>query len=386
MNVFKLSLKRCIFLILLVTGCQQSSPEAEHNKAATEPSGHNGEIVIKEEMARRIKIGEPFIANIAEQLNVPGQVKVHEQRMVRVGASITGRIIEIYVQLGDSVEAGEKLARIASPELTQAQLSFMRANSLATLADQAAKRAKLLFASDVISAAELQRRESEAQIARADLSAARDQLRLLGVNNGAMVDLVKHGRILPSIEISAPRSGIVIERNVAQGQVVQPSDLLFTLADLSIVWVVGDVPEQVAQFVERGQDVEILVPALESNSFTGVIIAVADLVNPLTRTVMVWTEVDNPLRKLKPDMLATVHITEQPHEHLVIPDEAVVRESNRDHVFVERASGAYALVPVELGSAVNRLRPVLSGVTAGQRIVVEGAFHLNNERKRAELE
>ncbi|MBK6618281.1 MAG: efflux RND transporter periplasmic adaptor subunit [Nitrosomonas sp.] len=385
MNVFKPSLKRCIFLILLVTGCQQSSPETEHDKTVKEPSGH-GEVVIKEEMARRIKIGEPFVTNIADQLNVPGQVKVHEQRMVRVGASITGRIIEIYVQLGDSVEAGEKLARIASPELTQAQLSFMRANSLATLADQAAKRAKLLFASDVISAAELQRRESEAQIARADLSAAKDQLRLLGIDNGAMLDLVKHGRILPSVEIRAPRSGIVIERNVAQGQVVQPSDLLFTLADLSIVWVIGDVPEQVAQFVKRGQNVEILVPALENSSFAGVIIAVADLVNPLTRTVTVWTEVDNPLRQLKPDMLATVHITEQAHEHLVIPEDAVVRESNRDHVFVEQTSGTYALVPVELGSAINYLRPVLSGVTVGQRIVVEGAFHLNNERKRAELE
>lgn len=262
----------------------------------------------------------------------------------------------------------------------------MRANSLATLADQAAKRAKLLFASDVISAAELQRRESEAQIARADLSAAKDQLRLLGIDNGAMLDLVKHGRILPSVEIRAPRSGIVIERNVAQGQVVQPSDLLFTLADLSIVWVIGDVPEQVAQFVKRGQNVEILVPALENSSFAGVIIAVADLVNPLTRTVTVWTEVDNPLRQLKPDMLATVHITEQAHEHLVIPEDAVVRESNRDHVFVEQTSGTYALVPVELGSAINYLRPVLSGVTVGQRIVVEGAFHLNNERKRAELE
>lgn len=106
MNVFKPSLKRCIFLILLVTGCQQSSPETEHDKTVKEPSGH-GEVVIKEEMARRIKIGEPFVTNIADQLNVPGQVKVHEQRMVRVGASITGRIIEIYVQLGDSVEAGE---------------------------------------------------------------------------------------------------------------------------------------------------------------------------------------------------------------------------------------------------------------------------------------
>lgn len=385
MKVYKITVVFCILLVILTLSCQQSAPEEVEHKTAQVSSGQYG-IAIKEEMMQRIKTGEPFVTNIAEQLNVPGQIKVHEQRMVRVGASITGRIQDVYVQLGDDVETGAKLARIASPELTQAQLSFLRANSLATLADQAAKRARLLFAGDVISAAELQRRESEAQIARADLSAAKDQLSLLGVDDDAMLGLVRHGRILSSVEIKAPRNGTVIERNVAQGQVVQPSDLLFTLADLSVVWVVGDVPEHAAQFVKRGQNVEIMVPALENETFTGVIIAVADTVNPLTRTVMVWTEVDNPLRKLKPDMLATVHITEQPHEHLVVPENAVVRENDQDHVFVEQSDHTYVLVPVELGPAFNRLRPVLSGITASQRIVTEGAFHLNNERKRAELE
>lgn len=382
MNAYKLSL---IFYILLITGCQQSAPEAVSNQTADKPSGHN-EIVVKEERLGRIKIGKAFIADVAEQLSVPGQVKVHEQRMVRVGASITGRINEIYVQLGDNVEAGSKLARISSPELTQAQLALLRTNSLATLASQAAKRARQLFSGDVISAAELQRRESEAQIAQAELSAAKDQLRLLGVDNGAMRNLIRHGRILPSIEIITPKSGAVIERNVAQGQVVQPSELLFTVADLAVVWIVGDVPEHVAQFVKRGQQVEILVPALENESFAGEIIAVADFVNPSTRTVMIRTEVKNPHRKLKPDMLATVHITEQAHQHLVIPEGAVVREDNRDHVFIAKSGDTFTMVPVELGSTINHLRPVYSGVTAGESIVVEGAFHLNNMRNLAELE
>ncbi len=382
MNVYKLSL---IFCILLITACQQSAPEAVSNKTADNPSAPN-EIVIKEEMLGRIKIGKAFIADIAEQLSAPGQVKVHEQRLVRVGSSITGRINEVYVQLGDSVEVGAKLARISSPELTQAQLALLRTNSLAILAGQAAKRARQLFAGDVISVAELQRRESEMQIAQADLSAAKDQLRLLGIDNSAMLDLTRHGRILPSIGIVTSKKGIIIERNVAQGQVVQPSDLLFTVADLSVVWVVGDVPEHVAPFVKRGQQVEILVPALENESFAGEIIAVADFVNPLTRTVTLWTEVENPHRKLKPDMLATVHITEQAHQHLVIPEDAVVRNNNQDHVFIAKSNNTFAMVPVKLGSTINHLRPVYSGVVAGESIVVEGAFHLNNIRKLAELE
>lgn len=380
----------------LLLGCQQDSgpaqPQLQPALAGGTPQTGTVEdddpntIVLRPEMRQWIETGHPFVTDIAEKLHVPGQIKVHEQRLVRVGASFTGRIVDVYVQLGDSVEAGTELARIASPELTQAQLAYLRAHSLAMLAERAAARAKQLFAGDVISAAELQRRESESQVARAELSAAKDQLRLLGVDNGAMNDLVKRGQILPSVMIKAPHSGTIIERNVALGQVVQPSDQLFTLADLSVVWVVGDVPEYTADFVMQGQQVEIRVPALGNISLDGTIIFVADIVNPLTRTVTVRTEVDNPQRKLKPDMLATVHITEHAHAQLVIPVGAVVRENNRDHVFVARDEKHFTLVPVELGEAVNQLRPVHTGLATDQTIVVEGAFHLNNERKRTDQE
>lgn len=374
------------FVTLLVAGCQNEElpdPPEKHVKAEEADSNT---IFIRPDLRQRIKTGKPFFTDIADKLSVPGQIKVHEQKLVRVGASFTGRIVEVYVQLGDNVEAGAKLARIASPELTQAQLAYLRANSLAVLAKRAAVRAKQLFAGDVISAAELQRRESELQVSNAELSAAKDQLRLMGVDNGAISDLTKHGQILPSVEITAPSSGTVIERNVALGQVVQPSDQLFTLADLSVLWVVGDVPEHAAHFVEQGQRVEIRVPALGDTYFDGTIIFVADIVNPLTRTVMVRTEVDNSERRLRPDMLATVHIAEHARERLVIPEGAVVREHNHDHVFVAREDGGFTLTSVELDESINQLRPVLDGLTPDQLIIVEGAFHLNNERKRTDLE
>jgi cobalt-zinc-cadmium efflux system membrane fusion protein len=379
-----------MLVIILIAGCQGERIQGATESAADEPAVTEtrdpATIFLLPEMRQWIKVGKPFNANIADKLNVPGQIKVHEQKLVRVGASITGRIVEVFVQLGDNVEAGTKLARIASPELTQAQLSYLRAHSLAMLAERAAERAKQLFAGDVISAAELQRRESELQVSRAELSAAKDQLRLLGMDNGAMNDLIKRGQILPSVAIAAPRSGTIIERNVALGQVVQPSDQLFTLADLSVVWVVGDVPEYTADLVNQGQNVEIRVPALGNISLEGVIIFVADVVNPLTRTVKVRTEVSNAERRLKPDMLATVHIAEHPRQHLVIPEDAVVREDNRDHVFIVRGDNRFTLVPVELGEKINQLRPVYAGLNPDQLIVVDGAFHLNNERKRADLE
>ena len=255
------------------------------------------------------------------------------------------------------------------------------------MTEKSAERAHHLRAADVLPMAEVERRVSELEISRAELEAAKDQLRLLGMDSDTLKALAKHGHILPSIVIKATRNGVVIGRNVIVGQVVQPSDQLFQLADLSSVWVVGDVPEQIARDVKVGQHVEIHVPALgDEISFDGLIIFVADTLNPLTRTVMVRTMVENSSRKLKPDMLATMHIVDNPTKSLVVPISAVVREANRDYIFLSQGNNQFLRIPVELGPEVADMRPVVKGVSLGQKIVVDGAFHLDNERKLAELE
>lgn len=391
MNV-KASIARflSLFALFVLVACdnkEQVSPQVDETAQSEEVEVTDlNSIVIKPEMMQRVKIGKPMVIDIADRIKVPSQIEIDEQKLVRIGANVTGRIVEVLAMLGDEVIAWSVLAKIAGPELTQAQLAFLRSHSVMQLAQRAAERAEQLYAADVIGAAELQRRESEFQVSRAEFSAAKDQLRILGIDDKALNDLLKRGNILPSVPITTPMSGTVVERNVAIGQVVQPSDKLFTVADLTTVWATGDVPEHIARHVMQGQHVEIQVPALGDISFDGVIIFVADTVNPLTRTVMVRTEVENPERKLKPSMLAKMHITENPHKSLVVPESAVVRDANIDYVFVDQGENRFLRVPVELAQEVNRMRPVLKGLTAERNIILEGAFHLDNERKLAELE
>jgi cobalt-zinc-cadmium efflux system membrane fusion protein len=177
-----------------------------------------------------------------------------------------------------------------------------------------------------------------------------------------------------------------VDRKVAKGQVVQPADALYTVADLSRVWVIAQVPEAESTQVKAGQQVQIEVPALGNGPLTGKLIYVGDTVNPETRTVMVRTELENPKRELKPAMLATMLIQARPQERLVLPSAAVVREDNADFVFVSLGEKKFRLTSVKLGPEQNGRRVVESGLQAGDQVVVEGAFHLNNERKRAELE
>lgn len=337
-------------------------------------------------MAERFQVAAVEHKDLEPIQEVAGRIEANDRQVTRIGASVTGRVTEVLAEIGGRVHAGQALARVASPELSQAQMAYLRANSAATLSDRAVERARQLFQADVIGSAELHRREAELALARAEQRAAHDQLRLMGIPSEAIERLLSQGAVHPYANVVSTQSGVVIERKVSNGQVAQPGDPLFTVADLSNVWVVGDLPEQIARSVQVGQRVDIDVPALGGRKLSGKIVYVGDTVSPETRTVPIRTQVDNIGRDLKPQMLATMRIRGEAVQTLVVSTDAVVRENDKDHVFVKTGDNTFRLTPVELGSVVGIWRPVSKGLQAGTEIVVGGAFHMNNERKRAELE
>jgi len=332
-----------------------------------------------------IKVTSAGNTQVADVLRVAGKVDFDQTRVTRIGATVTGRVIEIQAHLGQQVRVGDSLAVINSTELGEAQLSYLKARAQADLQARSVERARQLFAADVIGKAELQRRESELSIASAEQRGAADQLRVLGMSSAAINRLGTTGAINSVTSVASTMAGTVVERQVAQGQVVQPADALYVVADLSRVWVTAEVPEQQGALVKAGQTVDIDVPALGSR-LTGKLIYVADTVNPETRTITVRSMVDNASRQLKPAMLATMLIQAAPVERVVVPSQAVVRDGDADNVFVEVGKGQFRLTPVRLGPDMDGKRAVLSGLKPEQPILVEGAFHLNNERKRKELE
>jgi cobalt-zinc-cadmium efflux system membrane fusion protein len=367
---------------LIFAGCGEAD-KAEPTRAAA-PADPNL-VSAGENLTRIIQLGEVTSVELSDMLRVAGQVDFDEQRITRIGATVTGRISELQAMLGQQVKVGQTLAVLNSTELGAAQLSYMKARAQAQLNQRSVERARQLLDADVIGSAELQRRESELAISQSEQRAAADQLRVLGVSQRALDKLTETGAINSVSPVVATMAGTVVERKVTQGQVVQPSEVLFSIADLSRVWVEAEVPEQQAGQVQAGQNIQVEIPSL-GQQLTAKLIYIADIVDPVTRTVTVRSELDNSDRSLKPAMLATVLIETRPTRRLALPGKAVVRESDSDQVFVEVAPGEYRMTPVKLGQAIGELRPVLSGLTEGQRIVIDGAFHLNNERKRKETD
>lgn len=370
-----------LLLVTLLGGCQEKQ-QAPAVAVAEDPSI----VTVTPELIKRLTIVTVGESEIAETIRVPARIEVDEQRVARIGAAVTGRLTEIHAELGQSVHRGDVLATLHSAELSSSQLAYLKAVSQEGLQLRAVSRAKLLFESDVISAAELQKRESELLQAQAERQTSHDQLKVLGMTEKDINKLAETRSVHSLSSVIATLDGVVIERKITQGQVVQPADALFTVADLSHVWLVAEIPEQQAGLVRTGGVTEAEIPALADQAPKGKLIFVSDTVKPDTRTVTARMDVENAGRLIKPGMLASMLISGTTHKRVMVPVVAVVRDDNLDHVFVQRDSQHFQLRLVKLGQESAGVAPVLEGLVEGEKIVTEGAFHLNNERRRRELE
>jgi membrane fusion protein, heavy metal efflux system len=370
-------------LAVMSTACTEKPAPAPATKEVVDPSL----VTLTKELQANVKTGQVMESQFIDTLRIPGRIQVDEQYESRAGASITGRISTLDVNLGDEVKAGQRLAVIKSTELAQYQLSYIKASQQMQLQTKAVDRAKQLLEADVISLAELQRREGELNAANAELNAARDQLLVLGMPPASISQLGLHNSGMSTSQVNSKITGTVIARKARLGQVVAPAEELFVIADLSHVWAVAEIPEQQIAHIREGQSLDIEVPALDDAELTGTLAFVGDIVNPATRTVMARANISNEKMLLKPDMLITILLEAKPEKVIAIPSTAVVRENNADHVFVQTLKPTqYKLMPVTLGRTYQGNREVLQGLQPGDQIVLDGAFHVNNERKRKEME
>ncbi|MFM7123543.1 MAG: efflux RND transporter periplasmic adaptor subunit, partial [Fluviibacter sp.] len=285
----------------------------------------------------------------SETLRVSGKVEFDEQRVARIGATVTGRVTEILAMPGQEIDRGTVLARINSTELGQTQLAYLKARAANELAARAYDRAQILFKEDVIAKADLQRRQSEAETTSAERRAMADQLRVLGMLPEQIDALGKTGNVNSIAAVTSSIDGTVVERKIVLGQVVQPSDALFTVADLSEVWITAQVPEQEASLLAVDQPMQIEIPALANQHFEGKLVYVGELVSNETRTIPARTVLVNKDRMIKPGMLATLLISGKPTDRPVVPAAAVVREDGYDHVFIALGDNHYKLTVVKLG-------------------------------------
>lgn len=366
------------FTLLALAGCKKSVPPPAEVPVEQDPMT----ISVTPDLARQLKVGEPVVQEVAGSLQVAARIDTDASRIARIGSPVAGRIMKLLALEGQNVHRGATLAMLHSTGLSDTQFSFIKAYSQQKLAEQATERAEQLVKADVMGRAELERRRAELLQATAEAAAFRTQLRGLGMSDGSIRQLENTRQLNADYPILSTIGGTVLERKVTIGQIVQPAEVTFLVADLSNVWVLADVPEESAGKLHKGMNVTVKIPALPDQHVEGKLSYVAPIVDPVTRTVQVRMDLPNPRGIFKPAMLAGMTFLEHTEQKTTVPSTAVVREENKDYVFVQVEPTKFKLREVSLGLENGDDRVLESGISPGEKIVLDGAFHLNNQRKQ----
>lgn len=372
--------------LLLWSGCDGPPPNATGaNPPPATPSTSLVRLTAEELKGAGITVQPVTRGEFRTIRDFPGTVEPNEHALAEITTLVRGRVIDVYADLGREVKGGTLLALLYSSELGMAQSAYLKATAKLNVAERAFRRAELLLKEKVIGLAELQRREGEMLSLRAELREARDRLLILGLTDEDLRNLDRNHTIRSHVPVVAPFDGRVIARNLTKGEVVETTEKLFVVADLTDVWVTAVIPEKDIPYIRpdqtgSGQSVEVHVAAYPGQAFQGRITYVGDVLDPATRTMRLRLELPNPERKLKPAMYATVRVYSEPEPNtLLIPEAAVQRDRDRQFVFVEREPSVFEARDVKLGHSNGREITVKDGLLEGESIVTSGAFVLKSE-------
>ena len=376
------------FVLAGLLACERTpdqAPEAKKAVVAERP----GVLRLTAEELSRTAIEFAPVARGA--LLVPRQytatVQANENELAEVTPLIRGRVEKVYVDVGQDVKKDALLALLHSTDLGVAEGAYLKSAARLHEAKLAYERAKDLYEQKVVSLAELQRREATMKTAQAETREARNRLELLGTPRQEVERLDREDTIKADVPLRAPFDGRVIMRNITRGEVVEMEQKLFTIADLSDVWVVGNVPEKDIQFIRKDQKVNVIVSAYPHAIIPGTITYIGDVLNPATRTMRLRVTVSNPDRLLKPEMFATVLVyAAATPDALTVPLEAVQNGPTGTMVFVQRGTNDFEVRTIKVGSEQGEVVTVLEGVSAGEQVVTKGSFVLKSEMERHKLE
>jgi cobalt-zinc-cadmium efflux system membrane fusion protein len=391
-SLYQLELAAAVILIgaiSLLGGCGRREDPAP--SAASQPlqTAKNIDLITippDSPQAKQMRVEAVRTADVpTDEVVAPGKIMINPNRTSKLLLPIAGRIVSVMAQLGDSVNQGQPLVAIDSPDADaavaayqQAQAAERQGQSVLTKAQTEFDRAGKLYEAEVLAQKDfvaaqndLAQAKAGLETARAGVEQARRKLEVLGLNPTEF-----HQRTLAR----APISGKVLEINVAPGEYRNDTSApLMTIADLSTVWVSSEVPESGIRLIHIGDRMTITCLAYPGEIFSGRVARIADVVDPQSRTLKVYLDLANPQGRFRPEMFCTIKHARDVRSVPVLPVSAVIQEYGKSFVFVERGPGQYERREVTVGARSSDIVPALSGVQVGDRVIVDGAVLLRGQ-------
>lgn len=345
-------------------------PESEKTPAEPTPGQQEtpmnmepGAVMISPERQQLIgvKMVDVKRMDLVKTIRAVGKLEFDEQKQVTVTTKIEGWIEQLYVDYtGKLVHKGQPMFTIYSPDLVAAQQEYLLAlKSKQYLADSPLPES----------------RESSQTL----IDAAKKKLQLWDMTDRQIEELEKSGTVMKAITIYSPATGFVVEKKAVQGAKIMPGENIFTLADLSTIWLIADIYEYELPFIKIGQAAKITLSNLLEKRFTGKITYIYPALEEATRTAKVRFELSNPEFRLKPGMFANAELQIPYGRKLVIPDNALIDTGIKQLVILAEADGHFTPKEVKIGVKIDDYAEVLSGVSAGDKVVTNANFLIDSE-------
>lgn len=360
--------------------------EGKEGKEEKEGHGEHGTVKLSAELQKQngVVLAAAQMQRLAGSISATGKVEANADRIAHVSPRISGKIVSVQASLGDSVAAGQALATLDSVELGEALSRYHQSRTKLALAQGNMDRVKQLVEKKIAARKDILQAETEYKTAQTELHTDEERLALYGVSAAA---LAGEGAKRPLLPVRSPIGGVITEKHAIVGELSDPSKSLYTVADLSSVWVLVDINEKDLSKVRKGQQATVSLGAFPNLKLKGRITYIADLVNEATRTVKARVEVTNPGRKLKPEMFATVELTLPPDAPpvLAVPEEAFQEVQGKKVLFVTQNGTEFTPRPVEVGRSSGGLAEVTAGLKQGERYAIKGSFLLKSELQKGEF-
>jgi len=382
-------MKRTLPLVLatlsLAAGCKQSgtrqqSTGAEGQGAQTRQAKSPDNLLrIEPEMLRDLRITTSTVEQRAsgDGVNLLGEVTVNEDAYSQVGAPLPARVIDISASPGQQVTRGQRLATLQSTELGKARSENITAQAKLQLARQTLERKRRLAGEHIVAQRDVQEAEASVAFSEADVRASRAALRALGAGD----DVSDSSELV----LRAPISGTVIERTALRGQLADPAQPLFKIANLNAVWLNVHAFERDAVRLQAGKQAKVMLPALPGRTFHARVTLVGKQVDLASRTVPVRIEIANSESIFRPGMSATawVPFADAAQQIITVPAASVQRIENDWYVFIPKSQDTFELRQVGRGRDLEGEIEIVRGLRAGETVVVDGAFLLKAEAEKA---
>jgi membrane fusion protein, heavy metal efflux system len=364
---------------VVLTACSSKDRESANKMTSFSATASSSSIpqlfTIPEDQMSHVQVVTVQPTKLNRTLRLTGAVAYNAFKTTPVVTQIGGPVSRILVVPGQKVRTGQPMLEVSSPDYSQLLDAYLKAADSYRLADKNYTREKDLYDHHAVALRDLEQSESDRNQAQADLNAAEQGMKILGIRNPA--DLAKTATSA-QIPVLAPIGGEVVERLVSPGQVVQAGQTqAFTISDLGTVWVLANVYQADLASVRSGDDVSVQTDAYPG-TFHGRISYVSPALDPNTRTLQARIVVDNPGEKLKKDMYCTVTVSAGSISNAIVaPDSSILRDdNNQPFVYAVIGSNQFGRRDVEIGQSESGKTQILKGISVGERVVGDGSLFL----------